>query len=120
MIVAALGFATLENIGALTNAAIMGNLAVTSILQTVSFRFVGATLLHSLTSGIVGYYWAKGIVRKKITRYLLSGLGIAIILHASFNYLILNYENVAYSLVFLAIIGFFVLNDFEKLKANKE
>lgn len=116
MIVAALGFATLENIGALTNAVGTGTLWNSGIFETISFRFVGATLLHSLTSGIVGYYWAKGIARKKVAWWLLFGLGIAILLHATFNYLILNYENVAYALIFLAIIGFFVLNDFEKLK----
>ena len=119
MIVAALGFATLENIGALANAAATGTFALDGILQTVSFRFVGATLLHSLTSGIVGYYWAKGIARKKTVQYILLGLGIAILLHAAFNYLILHYDNVAYALLFLAIIGFFVLNDFEKLKETK-
>jgi RsiW-degrading membrane proteinase PrsW (M82 family) len=118
MVVAALGFATLENIGALTNAITSGTLAWGSALQTISFRFVGATLLHSLTSAVVGYYWAKGIARKRATRYVVLGLGIAVVLHAAFNYLIMNYENAAYALVFLAIVGFFVLNDFEKLKRS--
>jgi protease PrsW len=120
MIVAALGFATLENIGALTNvasAAASGQGAIfISVFETVSLRFVGATLLHSLTSAIVGYHWALGMMHKKVPHYLASGLIFATILHATFNYLILNYAPIGYSVLFLLIIGFFVLNDFEKLK----
>lgn len=119
MIVAALGFATLENIGALANSGAAGTALIAGIFETVSLRFVGATLLHSLTSGIVGYNWAKGIARKQVTRYILIGLAIATALHAFFNYLILNYGNIAYSVVFLIVVGFFVLNDFEKLKAQQ-
>lgn len=118
MIVAALGFATLENIGAIANGGATGTAIITTIFETISLRFVGATLLHSLTSGIVGYHWALGIARKKVARYLVWGIVIATALHAFFNYLILNYGNVAYSVVFLVVVGFFVLNDFEKLKVE--
>jgi protease PrsW len=120
MIVAALGFATLENIGAITNvaaAAASGQGAIfVSVFETVSLRFVGATLLHSLTSAIVGYHWALGIKHQKVPHYIVSGFIFATILHASFNYLILNYAPIGYSVLFLLVIGFFVLNDFEKLK----
>ena len=120
MIVAALGFATLENIGAITNvaaAATQGTL-IASVFEAVSLRFVGATLLHSLTSALVGYHWALGIVRKNVLEYIISGFIIATILHATFNWLILNYADVGYSVLFLLVVGFFVLNDFEKLKTN--
>lgn len=120
MVVAALGFATLENIGALTNAAAAaanhGSL-LASVFQTTSLRFVGATLLHSLTSAIVGYHWALGIAKKKVPHYIIFGFAAATILHAIFNYLILNYASIGYSVLFLLVVGFFVLNDFEKLKA---
>jgi RsiW-degrading membrane proteinase PrsW (M82 family) len=115
MIVAALGFATLENIGALSSIP-LNSLFVPALFETVSFRFVGATLLHSLTSGIVGYYWALGIARRKIKRYIVTGVVLASTLHACFNYLILNYGNGVYTIVFVVIVGFFVLNDFEALK----
>ncbi|MGB7957503.1 MAG: PrsW family glutamic-type intramembrane protease [Minisyncoccia bacterium] len=120
LIVAALGFATLENIGALVSLwlnthAATGSIA-TGLLEALSLRFVGATLLHSLTSGVVGYYWALGMLRKSVTRHLIVGIAIASVLHLFFNLLILNYGNVAYALVFLTLLGFFVLNDFEKLK----
>lgn len=117
MIVAALGFATLENIGAISN--IPSGVALISLaLQTGSLRFVGATLLHSLTSGIIGYHWALGVARGKVARNLIIGFIIASILHAFFNYLILSYGNIAYTVVLLVIVGFFVLNDFEKLKVK--
>jgi len=123
LVVAALGFATLENIGALASfwiatrgMGVSGSFAG-SFAEALSLRFVGATLLHSLTSGIVGYYWAVGILRHKVARYLPLGLAVGTVLHAFFNLLILNYGNVAYALVFLTLLGFFVLNDFEKLKA---
>ena len=117
MIVAALGFATLENIGAISGISPSAAL-VPAVLETISLRFVGATLLHTLTSGIVGYYWALGIVRGKVARYLIPGIAVAAILHATFNYLILTYGDAIYSVIFLVVVGFFVLNDFEQLKAK--
>jgi len=117
MIVAALGFATLENIGAISGISPSATL-IPAVLETISLRFVGATLLHTLTSGIIGYYWALGIVRGKVARYLAIGIPIAAILHATFNYLILTYGDVIYSVIFLMVVGFFVLNDFEQLKAK--
>ena len=40
----------------------------------------GATLLHTLTSGIVGYYWVLGLVRGKVGRYLAIGIPVAAVL----------------------------------------
>ena len=117
MIVAALGFATLENIGAVSSIPLQA-VYFPTVFATISLRFVGATLLHSLTSGIIGYHWAVGIVRKQVWEHLLLGFVIAAVLHTFFNYLILNYGTAAYSVVFLVVVGFFVLNDFEKLKAK--
>lgn len=118
MVVAALGFATLENIGALANISPAVSY-VPLVLQTISLRFIGATLLHTLTSAIVGYQWALGIVHGRVKEYLIVGITLAAILHACFNYLILTYGELAYSVVFLILIGFFVLNDFEKLRVTK-
>lgn len=117
MVVAALGFATLENIGAIAGLTPQAAL-LPAVFETLSLRFVGATLLHTLTSGIVGYYWAVGLLKGKTGRYLAIGLPVAAVLHASFNYLILTYGNAVYSVVFLLVVGFFVLNDFEAIKAR--
>jgi RsiW-degrading membrane proteinase PrsW (M82 family) len=118
MIVVALGFATLENIGALANISPTAAY-IPMVLQTLSLRFVGATLLHTLTSAIVGYQWALGIVHGRVKEYLIVGITLAAILHMCFNFLILTYGDLAYSVVFLVLIGFFVLSDFEKLKNDK-
>jgi len=115
VVVAGLGFATIENIGTITPG--MGEAVNLSLaFQTLSLRFIGATLLHALTAGIVGYYWAVSIRDFELKRYLVFGLVLAAALHAFFNYLIINFSDLIYALVFLLIIGFFVLHDFERLK----
>jgi len=115
MIVAALGFATLENVGALLGKA--PHLADFGFaVQTTSLRFVGATLLHTLTSGLVGYYWATDIRRFYSSRFIAMGLLLATILHAAFNYLIISYGELSYALLFVVVVGFFILSDFEKLR----
>jgi len=108
LIVASLGFAAVENIAAATNA---GELA----LKTTTLRFIGATLLHTLSSGLLGYYWAMSIIKKKIGLFF-GGLVLATMLHTAFNYLILSYEEVIIPTTFLIIFGVFVLYDFDKLK----
>lgn len=117
-LVAALGFATLENIGALTTPYIQGGIvaANANIFEMVSFRFVGATLLHALTGAVIGYYWAWSIREFGRIRILVVGIAVATILHAFFNYLILSFESYLQPIIFLMIVGFFVLSDFEKFK----
>jgi protease PrsW len=120
MVAAALGFATIENLGAAGDSVSSGQTALlASLLTTTSLRFVGATLLHSLTSGVVGYHWANGIRKLRPAKYILAGLIVATLLHALFNYLVISYGNLIYIVVFLVTIGFFVLNDFEKLKLRQ-
>ena len=117
MVVAALGFATVENIGALhgltPHVGFLGDL-----FETVSLRFVGATLLHTLTSGLIGYFWAVSIRDFNSHKFVAWGLLVATVLHAAFNYLILLYDSFAYPVLLVLIVGFFVLNDFEKLRTK--
>lgn len=100
MITAALGFAAVENIASA--------LQSISTLETTSLRFVGATLLHSLTSGLVGFYWAKNSP--------LKGLALAVVLHAVFNYLIISTGPIGPAIIFLVFVAYFLLNDFEEIK----
>ena len=116
MIIVALGFATVENIGALQNqfneTAMLG-----AVVGTATLRFIGATLLHTLASAIVGYYWAKGLIAKRLISKLVTGLFIAASLHAVFNFLVLqNQEQITYPILLLIIVAFFVMSDFEKLR----
>ena len=115
MATAALGFATIENLGALTSVAAQGGI-LSNELGTITVRFVGATLLHSLASGFVGYYWGMGIREfgMHTWKHVLFGLTLAVMLHTIFNYLIISYGNLIYVLILLLISGFFLLNDFEE------
>jgi RsiW-degrading membrane proteinase PrsW (M82 family) len=90
-IIAGLGFAAVENLLILFKA---GLLPLGQALSTIGLRFLGATLVHALASGIVGYWLALGLLyarqRKKL---ILTGLTIAIIFHSCYNYLILTIFN---------------------------
>lgn len=117
MAIAALGFATLENIGALYGQTTQ--LFMDGILETATFRLVGTTLLHTLTASVIGYFWALEIRSFKSGKLLAYGLFLGIALHVIFNYLILIYSNLIYPIVFVAIAGFFILGDFDKLRGKK-
>lgn len=86
MIAAALGFAAMENI--LIAFKIYPDGFATT-LGVISLRFTGATLLHALASGIVGYFlglaWFFYHFKKQL---IVFGLIIASLLHLIFNYLI--------------------------------
>ncbi len=85
MITAALGFAALENtlylIDPLSQQLIADSVVITNL------RFVGATLLHVVSSAIIGLFLAFSFYkpRAKRTPYLLAGLLLATTLHAVFN-----------------------------------
>ena len=111
LIVAALGFATVENIAAAVKASEFA-------FETITLRFLGATLLHTLSSGLLGYYWAMSLLENNWKK-LLTGFALAIALHAVFNYLILRYEPIVIPTIFLTISATFILYDFEKLKHIK-
>ena len=112
MITAALGFAMVENI------AIMFNIKILSeAFSIITLRFVGATLLHALSSGLVGYYWAKGIISNRTKLLVFKGIVFATLLHMVFNYLILSFkETLIYPTIFLIIVALLIFWDFEKIK----
>ena len=108
MIVAGLGFATVENA--------LSALKIPDIaFETITLRFIGATLLHTLSSGLVGYFWAKSIILKN-KNILIKGIILGSVFHAIFNYLIIKFEPVVIPTTFLVIFAVFILYDFEKLK----
>lgn len=111
MIVAALGFAAVENAAAAFK---IPGIA----FETTTLRFIGATLLHTLSSGLIGYFWAKSIILKN-RNILIRGIIYGSILHAFFNYLIMKFEPVVIPTAFLMIFAIFILYDFEKLKRVK-
>ena len=116
MTTVALGFAAVENIGTLFRAS-DGSLLNSVVLETTVLRFIGATLLHSLASGTIGYYWGKSMaLGRSAWRYLLFGIIAATVLHALFNYLIIKTGPVSLTIPLLIAAAFFILNDFELLK----
>ncbi|KKU91632.1 MAG: Membrane protein [Candidatus Jorgensenbacteria bacterium GW2011_GWA1_48_11] len=123
MITAALGFATIENIFITGNSLDAANVFATSNALTVlSVRFVGATMLHALTSGLLGYYWAKGLLRKSPKSFLTPAVLLVTLIHAFFNYVVLLFQdfNLIFPSIFLVFIAFFVFIDFEKLRSVKD
>ncbi len=118
MIVLALGFAALENALFIFNPLVMG--AYLDSVLTGGFRFLGATLLHVLASGTVGVFLALAYYRSKIIQVLSGTLGlfIAIVLHALFNFFIMDASGetilVVFLFVWMGIILLFLL--FEKIK----
>lgn len=120
MVTVALGFAAVENIASLINQAGILSAGLTpKTFEVLTLRFLGATLLHSLTSAMVGFHWAVGIFTKKLVAWhIFTGLAIASLLHSVFNYLIIRTGPASWAITFVIIIAFFVLIDFEKLKAE--
>lgn len=122
LVVVALGFAAGENILIALNAALRHT--AQSIMLLLSLRFLGATLLHTLASGLVGYFIARSYFFKE-SFGALRGLLVATIVHAFFNFFILQSSPSEetfipeYLLLALAIlIGgvIVVLSDFRKLR----
>lgn len=118
MITAALGFAALEN-----TLFILDPLIEKEVMHSVvagNLRFIGASLLHIVSSGIVGVSLALSFYkpRKKKFTYVLVGLTIAVAFHASFNLLILHLGNLGallgFGLVWIGVV--WLLLAFEKAK----
>lgn len=109
MVVAALGFAAVENVASVIKSV--------NGLELIILRFIGATLLHGLSSGLIGYWWAKGLMQKGSPwPKIISGLLIATLVHAVFNYLIIKMGPGIFVTLFLTVIAFLILYDFERLK----
>ena len=118
MVVSGLGFAALENIFLLSG---LGPFTpVSNIVALSAVRLVGATLLHALASGLFGYFLARAILEPaKGFRYFAVGLLASSLLHALFNFAILELEGTARILLPLALLaGLAVIVSFffEKLK----
>ncbi|KKS25594.1 MAG: putative membrane protein [Candidatus Wolfebacteria bacterium GW2011_GWA2_42_10] len=123
MVTAALGFAALENIFVVFGNFAGQHLELAEVLGIVTFRFAGATLLHVLSSAIIGYYWAKGLTRETMKlanrRTIFYGFVIASLLHGIFNYSILIFSPILiFPTMLLIIVALFIFWDFEKIKSN--
>ena len=108
-IIAALGFASVENLMVLFKINFPN---FEESLTIIGFRFLGATLLHVLASAIIGYWLARSLLElNKRKKFILIGLTIAIILHACYNYLIVTtFNKTENQLFFLSIIAILLIS----------
>jgi len=98
MIIAALGFAAFENILILFG--LGPSSPVSNIVALTLVRLVGATFLHALASGTLGYFLAHSFFDpKKKYWYVAAGLFVATLLHGLFNFYILEMQGAAKLLV---------------------
>ncbi len=118
MIAIALGFASLENSLFIFNPLTAGDFANSAI--TGSFRFLGSTLLHVLASGTVGAFVAFAFFKSTAQKLFFGtfGLFVAIVLHALFNFFIMDASGETilgvFLFVWMGIIVLFLI--FEKVK----
>jgi len=121
MIIAALGFAASENILILFGPS--PELFLPRILEISILRFLGATFLHALCSGTLGYFLALSIFETKKRLKLISlGLLISIALHGLYNFSIIEVKGGLKFLIPLTILitlAIFVTFGFKRLKKLK-
>lgn len=122
MIIAALGFAALENLLFFFSPEIF-LLSFGEVLILASFRFITATFLHALCSGLVGYFlaWSFFKIRNK-TLLIITGLGAATILHGLYNFSLITrkgYLRFLIPIIILIGLAFIVSLGFKKLRKMK-
>lgn len=120
LITAALGFAAVENFLFLLNVLFADNFTLSSFLLTGNLRFLGATLLHTVTSATLGAFLGFSFYRSGKLRFLntVIGLGVATILHTMFNFFIIVNEGSGTFrvLVVLWMFAMFIIFLFEIVK----
>jgi RsiW-degrading membrane proteinase PrsW (M82 family) len=118
MVTTALGFAGAENVLFL-----LSPLSGTTLAQNIAtgdLRFIGATLLHVLSSSLIGVALGLTFYAPKVIHYLAGfiGLLLAMGLHMTFNYLILHtpqeYILQVFALVWVGVIVLLALLEYIK------
>ena len=121
MIISALGFAALENILVLTNYHPI--LTSAKAIEIMGLRFISATFLHALCSGLLGYFIALSfynIKRQKV--YFTLGLFLTVVLHGAYNWSIMNMSGASrfyLPILIIAGLGCFISFAFYRLKKSK-
>ncbi len=122
LITASLGFAAIENMLFILEPVMQGHVLKT--ISVVNIRFVGAMLLHIISSAIIGLALAETFFKNKWQQILAGFVAIicATSLHTFFNYLIINSEVSKMLLAFITVwIGIIaVIFILEKIKRIKQ
>lgn len=120
MVTAALGFAAIENVLFLVPVL---EQSLLSGFELTTNRFLGANLLHALSSAIVGYALARHMFTPRHKHAVAAGVLAAGALHALFNYFIIIKDVLPTSLLLVILLLFLmavvVLVEFERLKKRE-
>ncbi len=116
LIILSLGFGVVENILVVYEGIKNGGYLLNA-MSVLSLRFIGANLLHTLSSGIIGYFWALRLLKGK-KNYLYLGIFFSILLHWFFNLAIILFggELVLFLSLVLFLAAVFLLWAFDILK----
>jgi RsiW-degrading membrane proteinase PrsW (M82 family) len=118
-----LGFAALENMLFLLKIFPSAIGAIPS-LSTGNLRFLGANLLHAISSGIVGISVGLSFYASQWKRasFLFIGFSIAIGLHSTFNFFIIRNAGNDFLkvLAFLWVVTIIIMLLFEKVRRISE
>ncbi|OIO30837.1 hypothetical protein AUJ77_01675 [Candidatus Nomurabacteria bacterium CG1_02_43_90] len=114
LITAALGFSAMENILYIVND--MNHIGVAQMLINGNMRFVGATLVHTVCSTLVGLAIAFSFYKSWFVKMIavVMGIIVASLLHAYFNLSIIEINGtfntlLVFSRFWIAILGIIVL-----------
>jgi protease PrsW len=125
MVIAALGFAALENILYLftPTEGLSFNQIIDRTVVIDIIRFIGAVFLHTLCSAIIGYSLAVSFCEVK-TKYmsLAAGIIMATVLHGLYDLSIMTldgYMRLAVPAVIILTLAFFVFSKFNQLQKMK-
>ncbi|MBI2052886.1 MAG: PrsW family intramembrane metalloprotease [Candidatus Ryanbacteria bacterium] len=117
LITGALGFSAVENLLYLVEPFGLG---LSEGFAVSNLRFIGATPLHALSAGILGYFIGRSFFKSRSYKNISLGIGllVATALHTIFNILILlsGGRQIEPSVMLLLSIGVLVLFGFERLK----
>lgn len=104
MITVALGFAAVENSLFLFDLLLKGEGHV-YFLVTGHLRFLGATIVHTVSSAVIGASIAMTFYSSNVKKTLaiIIGLATATVLHAIFNFFIINNNGAATAQMLLAL-----------------
>lgn len=122
LITSALGFAALENALFLVKPLLSEGTTVS--LLTGQLRFLGSSLLHTVSSGLIGIAIGLSFFMDEFKKkfFLFVGFIVAIALHSTFNFFIIRNNGTDFLKVFafLWVVTIIVMLLFEKVRRMSE
>lgn len=119
LITVALGFAAVENMLFLINPYYNSSNLILTIF-TENMRFVGSTILHTVSSATIAIFMSFHFFNGKIKRiiYTIIGIFFSILMHGIFNLLMIGSQTASiFALELIWVIVIIILLAFEKIKS---